>query len=711
MRKYGAELWNKKEKSLDPGNLMIVLYLGVVFCILLFGAFIELEAAELGSAAELRPEEVQRGELLALMDDGRFSPSALLSQKVDIEVSGIIARVKVEQRFVNSSQQWIEALYVFPLPDESAVDHLRLMVGERIITGRIEEKQQARVIYEKARKEGRKSSLLSQQRANIFTTRVANIGPGETIVVEIEYQQTVAFESGTFSLRFPMVVGPRYIPGRPLEQKKPQEDQSPLTISASGWAKNSDQVPDASEITPPVDLKKAAPIGVELSVDLAAGMPLERIESLYHGIDKKQQGEGHYLLHLTGEVLADRDFVLEWRPRPASAPVAALFGEKIGGKYYQLLMLVPPEVRLKEPVARELIFILDISGSMAGTSIVQAKAAISLALKRLRPEDRFNLIVFNDSAGSLFVSSKPAEPKTIAQALGFVAGLEANGGTEMKNALNLALDGSSKHQRLRQVVFLTDGAVGNDTALLELIARRLGDSRLFTVGIGSAPNGYFMSRAARLGRGSHTYIGSSSEVETKMMGLFTRIENPVLSDLQIGSEGQQRNLQSYPSPLPDLYLGEPLVVAMASDSQVNSLQVSGMINGQPWQREIAAGSYGQRPGVGTLWARKKIRSLMEQKALGGDEDQIKKEVVTTALEHHLVSRYTSLVAVDDAISRPAGKKLNTNAVKTQLPAGWKQNAVFGGGPQTGTSGPLQVFAGILILLFASLLWWRSSNWR
>jgi Ca-activated chloride channel family protein len=627
-------------------------------------------------------------------------------------------------------------VYVFPLPDESSVDHLRLRVGERLLEGRIMEKEEARKTHEKAREEGKKSSLLVQNRPNIFTTEVANIGPGEEVTVEIEYQQTVRYVDNVFSLRFPMVVGPRYIPGQPLtgsaesrEEMEPSEAtesvEQPMRMTSTGWAVDTDQVPDASQITPPVDLEGKTIIPVKLTIDLAAGIPLSRLESLYHGIESEEIGEGHYSIWLTDEIKADRDFVLEWQPENAGDAKAALFAETLGENQYMLLMLMPPQKMAEGPLPREVIFILDISGSMAGTSIIQAKAAIDLALSRLRPADHFNVIVFNNDAHALFSTAKPADQAHIQKARRYIDQIRAEGGTEMKSALLLALDGSNRHERLRQVVFLTDGAVGNEDELLKIIGRRLGDSRLFTVGIGSAPNSYFMSRAATIGRGTFTYIGKYSEVTEKMMNLFTKLESPVLSDLKLELAGSDLDIEGYPSPLPDLYMGEPLVLAVRTGWENVTLRLTGTRLGRPWETTVDTSTYGEREGIGALWARKKIRSQMESLALGADGEKVREEVLKTALEHHLVSKYTSLVAVDTVVSKPEQSENETElaedaavqvAVKTHLPHGWQAAAVFGGGSQTATPATLRMLVGVCLLAMACIVsvllsLGRRTKWR
>lgn len=728
MKGKKTKIEGKEYRFIDPGIMLVLVYMSMVCCLVLIGSCLKLKAADsvdqlqqngpieeqvLNQAEGVQLEEVQRGELLVVSQTNSLIPSPLLSQQVHIAISGITARVKVRQEFVNRSDSRVEAIYVFPLPDESAIDNMRMQIGEKVVVGRIEEKERAKATYQKAKNEGRKSSLLLQNRPNIFTTRVANIGPREIIVVELEYQQTVRLSDEIFSLRFPMVVGSRYIPGTSMQPESQElANSSKVILGSNGWAVNSEQVPDASEITPPVGAEGSTQIPVQLTIDLAAGISLTRIESLYHVMWQEKIGEGHYRLEFTGDVVADRDFVLEWHPKILVNVEALLFTEKVIGDQYMLLMLMPPQARVEQPIPRELIFILDISGSMAGTSIRQARSAISLAVSRLRPVDRFNIIVFNNKARALFPRVVPAHKDRIDQAQQFISTLQPSGGTVMKSALLMALDGSHSHERLRQVVFLTDGAVGNEDELLQLIFKRLGDSRLFTVGIGSAPNSYFMSRSATIGRGSHVSIGKESEVAAKMSEMLAKIENPVVSDLRIRVGKNDVDMEIYPSPIPDLYHGEPLVVALKSKWEISALQISGKIRGKIWQTKVEISTHGERPGIAALWARKKIRSLMESRALGKDKQKVRENVIATALEHHLVSSFTSLVAVDDSISRTDGKPLPTSTVKTHMVHGGQHQALFGGGARTGSSSGLRIVVGIVLTLLSVTLLFRSKwCWR
>jgi len=688
--------------TLDPGNTLFILYVGLI----LFFVFL---AMVVNGHAAVSPTEVRQGELLfkSQSESESYIPAPHLSQDVNISVSGMTARTVLKQRFLNDTSSWQEAIYVFPLPTESAVDTLRMKVGERVIIGEIKEKEEAKKIYQKAKSEGKKASLLAQERPNIFTMAVANIAPGEEVTIEIEFGQLVLLSDGIFSLRFPMVVAPRYIPGKVLGTAN---DGGGIKFSGNGWSVDTDQVPDASRITPPAVTAGEGEINpVRLVLELVAGFPVSRLTSLYHGITVNEGADKTRVIHFNGEVKADRDFVLEWEAEEQKSPQAALFSEQLNQNNYHLLMLNPPAIGSKSaPPARELIFVLDTSGSMAGPSIVQAREALTLAISRLSGQDRFNVIEFNSTASKLFEKAARGDIVHRKQAIRFVSALHADGGTEMAEALDLALDARSNHERIRQVIFLTDGSVGNERELFQMIESRLGDSRLFTVGIGSAPNSFFMSRAAAIGRGSFTYIGKVSEVQEKMLLLFNKLEHPVVTDIKLLRK-DGRKMEYYPDPIPDVYQGEPLLVSIKMEETVSALQVSGMVNGKLWQQNISTEKGALRPGIAALWARKKIRTVMDSRAQGVEEEVVRTEVLSTALTHHLVSKYTSLVAVEQTISRPGNKELQQSAMKTNLPSGWQANKIFAGSAKTATSAQLQILTGVLLLLIGLLLFRRNRR--
>ena len=654
------------------------------------------------SATELRPDQVQSGSLLLRMQQG-YVTATVLNTEVDIQVSGLVARVSVRQEFRNEGTEWVEGVYVFPLPEKAAVDRMRLHVGERFIEGEIREKEQARKEYEQAREQGKKASLVEQQRANLFTTSVANIAPGELVVIELEYLEDLRYEEGAFSLRFPLTLTPRFIPGAPLPDRQ-----------GSGWSPDTTRVTDASLITPPM-VTASRGHRVRLDVTIDAGVELDKITSRYHPVDVAEQGQEYSVSLLNGSEAMDHDFELVWKPVPSAAPRAMAFAETIDGEPHFLLMVMPPEISAAPAVTmpREMIFIIDTSGSMHGVSIDQAKKALLRAIDRLEAHDRFNIIEFNNSARAMFPGSTGAIPSNIARAKRFVAGLQANGGTNMRPALEMALQLRPDESHLKQIVFITDGAVGNEAELYGVIENRLASARLFTVGIGSAPNSWFMREAAEAGRGSFTIISALHEVGEKMDTLFRKLEHPQVTNINVEWPGGYA-IESYPRTVRDLYLGEPVTVKAKASSEFqpgDTVRISGNSTGGAWSSDLPLVSKGDDPGIGALWARAKLASLYDEERRGADAESTRNVIVETAIKHHLVSKYTSLVAVDKTPVRPAGDPLTSEQVPNLMPYGQSTNAIFGF-PATATDAKqlqLKGLAFIVAALLFSVAGWTGRS--
>ncbi|MCQ2003635.1 marine proteobacterial sortase target protein [Rhizobium sp. NRK18] len=629
--------------------------------------------------ALVRPSDMMSGALLfPARDPGFYVEAPKLATDVKIDVSGPIARVKVTQQFVNPSKGWVEGTYVFPLPENAAVDTLKMKIGDRYIEGEIKPRQEAREIYEQAKKEGKKAALLEQQRPNLFTNQVANIGPGEMVAVQIEYQQEVHQSNGEFSLRFPMVVAPRYNP-QPLVQTVDFDN------SGSGYATGSDPVPDREKITAPVlDPRENAKINpVTLTVHLDAGFPLGEVKTPFHEMDTVKDENGSETLALkNGSVPADRDFEIDWRAAAGKAPNAGLFKESVDGKTYVMAFVTPPADPAAEKAVdkREVVFILDNSGSMSGPSIEQAQASLALAISRLKASDRFNVIRFDDTMTDFFGGLVPASPDNREKAIAYVRSLTADGGTEMLQALHAALTTQGKHEdgALRQVVFLTDGAIGNEAELFDEIARNRGDARVFTVGIGSAPNSFFMTKAAELGRGTYTHIGSEDQVAERMGELFQKLEHPAMTDISAKFEGVGAQ-EITPDPMPDLYAGEPVVLTaeLQEADPSGTLLIAGKTGDQPWRVDMDIAKAAKGSGIAKLWAKRKIEDLESNAFRIGDQKALDKQIEDVAMAHHLVSRVTSLVAVNVTASRPSGEWLAETRLPLNLPAGWDYDKVFG----------------------------------
>jgi len=636
----------------------------------------------------VRPSEAGRGGLMFRTPKaGLFEPAAEVGTQVRMRIAGLIGQVDVTQHFRNPGKSWREALYVFPLPEDAAVERIELRIGDRTIIGKIGERRKARQAYRQARAAGKRAALVEQSKPNLFTAAVANIGPGENVSVTLRYYQTPRFDDGAYSLRFPTTSTPRYRPKR-----------GAAMVSAT--ADPADK-PMADPLYRDPATGKGNPMTFEALIE--PGMPVSVITSPSHAIDVTGDDDQGYRLTLEGDAVpTDRDLELVWRPQAGSTPLTAAFIERRQDGDYVLLFLTPPTTddagdAKPDRRPREVIFVIDTSGSMEGSSIRQAKKALSLALQRLEPGARFNLVRFDSTAQALFPEPITATPETIGVARRAVAKLKADGGTNMQAALDLALDGKRDAGRLRQVVFITDGAVDNESELFRIIAGHLGDSRLFTVGIGTAPNGYFMREAAKVGRGSFTTIADTGQVAERMATLFAKLENPALTDIAV-SLGDGR-AEIMPRPTPDLFHGEPLVVAArlakaregGMGASLGRVRITGRLGTKDWQATLDLDRSPSGTGISRVWARRKITALLDARRTGLTAEEVRQAVLDTALAHGLTSPYTSLLAVDTSPVRPRDAELVKQQAPNNLPAGW-QHGLKGASP----SGPLPTGGGGIV---------------
>ncbi len=605
--------------------------------------------------------------------------SVALDTEIHAEITGLVARIDVTQEFRNNGRDWAEAVYRFPLPEGAAVDRLVVEVGDRLLEGEIREKEEALRQYQQALNSGKVASLVAQQRANQFQTRLANIAADETIRVSISFLARIDYRDGAFSLQIPMTFTPRWSNG----------DRGTGRLHRFVNAADS----DGHYLT--------------LDIELNSGMRLASLESRYHDIDIQPTAEGYKLFLADPNTQTDRVFELRWTPDFGAAPESTLMSWDGGDAVYALLMLAPPLPEAIEPQPREVVFVIDTSGSMQGTSIEQAQAALKLGLTYLGPEDRFNLIEFDSDAKALFDESVNVMPWRLQQAADFIAGLDADGGTNMAPAFDLAMGLPTQDGLLRQIVFITDGSVGNERELLVKIGERLGDSRLFTVSIGSAPNSWFMRKAAGVGRGSHTHVGHLADVQESMSSLWLRIENPAIQNLCVD---WGMDAEFYPEIVPDLYAGEPLWLYARLPHQPREVMLCGELEGRYWETSarLMPGSGGE--SISTLWARSKIEALEDSRLFGVDASLVRQQVVDMALAFGLLTRYTSLVAVDKTPSRPGQENIETRDVPNLLPAG---SSFASGFSQTATGWPLQLIFSLisLIIVFGMLLYSAPSRER
>lgn len=676
--------------------LFVSIVLGAIVLIVTTQAMAQTAAPRLASV-----NAADRAMLLFKTSEGLVA-APLVNSEVAIDVTGPLVRTRVTQTFRNPHEQWFEGVYAFPLPDDSAVDRLRMQVGDRVIEGLIREREAARREYQQAADQGRRASLVEQQRPNLFTTRVANIAPGADIAVTIEYQQTLALKDGHWRLRLPTVVAPRY--------RRDDDPAAALPVMPvlAGPAESANARGGTSSVA-----ATDVPNSLRLEVALDAGVPITAPVSSTHAIDVRSSGTDRYQVRLADRAVADRDFELDWQPRPGTAPAAGLRVEQHGEHFYGLLMLSPPiEGSLsRKPMPRETTFIIDTSGSMAGSSFEQAIRALKFGIAQLQPGDRFNIIQFNSRHSSLFAAPEPFDERRQRAALAWISRLKAQGGTEMRGAIEQALAAPTPAGLIGQIIFMTDGAVDYEADMLALIQTRLGERRFFTIGIGSAPNGWFMRKAAEAGRGSFTYVGHSDDVEQRISALYAKLARPLLTEVQVRFDGAEP-LEPLP-PLGELYAGEPIVVRARFAAAPKGVTVSGRAGGIRWESRVPA----QRVAPGSLhvaWARARIEQLGDEITRLGAAPQrgpdtveaLRTQIRDLGLSHHLITAYTSLVAVDVTPVRAAAAELRSGQVPTQLPAGWEFDAVFGDGSSElgrgATPGTLRIAIGLLLLALAGL---------
>jgi len=597
------------------------------------------------------------GSMMTWIDEEKI-PLPLKHTDVKGQISGYIATVHVVQQFHNPYDEKIEAVYVFPLPQNAAVNEFVMVIGERRIRGIIREREEAEQIYREARRQGHVASLLTQERPNIFTQKVANIEPGNAIDVDIKYFNTLAYVDGWYEFVFPMVVGPRF---------NPAGSTKGVGAVARGGTGRSGQRSEVQYLKP----HERSGHDIALALEIDAGVAIEEIECPTHAISNSTESpEKRHVRLSPHDSIPNKDFVLRYKVAGKTVKSALVTHHDRRGDFFTLMVYPPDDLKTLKRAPMEMVFVLDCSGSMSGEPMAKAKDAIKRALRKLGPDDTFQVIRFSQRASQFGPRPVPATPANVRKALRYVDKLRGEGGTMMIEGVKAALDFPHDERRFRFVSFMTDGYIGNEAQILEAVHDRLGASRIFSFGIGSSVNRYLLDRMAKLGKGAVAYIGPGESSSEIVDAFYDRICHPALTDVSI-DWGALQVEDVYPARLPDLFVGRPLIVTgRFRNAQDTTIRIAGRV-GQ-YERELNIPvtfdeTSTTHPGIACVWARKKIEQLASR-ATYDHSKKFARQIKRTALEFSLMSAYTAFVAVDTT-HRTAGDHGVSVAVPVPVPEG------------------------------------------
>ena len=603
------------------------------------------------SQTEMTPSDA--GGLYAQVDGDTVS-FPLERTEVQANIAGNVSRVEVRQQFTNPYDRPLEAIYQFPLPEDAAVDDMEIRIGDLVVRGEIRERQEAQEIYEQAVEAGQTAALLEQERPNLFTQSLANIVPGETIQVVIRYTDSLEFEGGDYEFDFPTVVGPRYIPEG-----------------------NVSQVPDAPRVSPRnLPPEQSSAQHISLTVDIDAGVPIQEVHSPSHSIETREIAGGSAIQVTLAdeEVPLNKDFILRYRVTGDRTQATVLTQSDDRGGHFATYFIPAARYQPDEIAPKDVVFLIDTSGSQAGPPIEQSKELMRHFIEQLNPEDTFSILDFSNATRQLSATPLSNTREHRQQALRYINRLEAGGGTELRNGIDTVLQfPASEGGRLRSIVLLTDGLIGNDEEIIGVIRDRLKPgNRIYAFGVGPATNRFLLERLAELGRGTSEILPPNEPADTVVETFVQTINNPVLTSVQLNWVGDGNSPKIYPIRPPDLFANQPLVVfGRKDDGQNGQLEVSGRLANGDWYREVLdvtfdAGSGNE--GIAQLWGRARIKDLMNQMYRRETEFGIQ-AVIDTALDYRLLSKYTAFVAVTEEVRvDPDGESLRQN-VPLESPEG------------------------------------------
>ncbi len=644
----------------------------------ILGAGLALAASAQRAAAETGDPVPGTGALQVVDRDGRPAADCPLERtEVRVEIAGFVARVRVVQAFHNPRAEAVEAIYTFPLSHRGAVDAMWMRTEGRTVRAEIRRREEAKRIYDEARAQGRLASRLDQERPNVFTQSIANLMPNARVEIEIHYVEALEYEAGRFAFAFPTVVGPRFVPGRPIGH------------GGTGFSPDTDRVPDGSRITPPVaaqGTRAGHDLGIEVEVD--AGFPILGLEAPLHAVEVEHRaGEPRALVRLARrDEIPNRDFVLRWQVSGSDLRSGWLAHRTGRGEGYATFLIVPPaRVAPRDAAPKELVFVVDRSGSQSGLPLAKAKETLLWILDHMSPDDTFQVIDFGSTANRLFERPETASAAMKARARRYIEALQADGGTMMAEAVREAASVPADRNRLRIVTFMTDGYVGNDLEVIELVRELRGTSRWFAFGTGNSVNRFLLDEMARAGGGEVETVLLQDSGEAVARSFWERIGSPVLTDVKLAFEGLDV-VDALPAELSDVWAERPLVVhARYASPGRGRVVVTGFRGGEPYREVVPVelpALERDHEALASIWARARVDALLRRdlRALQGGSypDALREELVAVALAHRLVTPFTSFVAVEERVVNRRGR-VETVTVPVEMPQGVTHEGVFGEG--------------------------------
>ena len=550
---------------------------------------------------------------------------------VSAKIAGNLSRVEVKQTFSNPNNQALSATYKFPLPDDAAVDEMEIRIGDRLIRGEIKKKQEAQKVYQQAKREGKTAGLLEQQKDNIFTQSVANIQPGEEVEVIIRYTNALQFVGKNYEFAFPLAVAPRYGGDKTSNSK---------LFSAPAWAADVEPTRSGKDI--------------EVNVEIDAGVPISGVESPSHAIAIQKANSTTRVALKNRDVIPDRDLILRYQVAGADTQATVLTQSNQKGGHFATYLIPAVDYKSEEIVPKDVVFLMDTSGSQRGAAIEQSKELMRQFISGLNDEDTFNIIDFASSTTRLADKPLTNNRDNRAKALAYVSQIDANGGTNLMEGIDTVLDfPAADDGRLRSIVLLSDGLIGADEAAIARIRDELKPgNRLYSFGVGSSTNRFLLNRLAELGRGTVTILPPNEDAIVVADKFYSEINKPVVTNIEMEWLGEGEAPEIYPQRAPDLFASQPLVLyGRKQDANNGQLKITGTVAGGKPYEEILNLDFRQVGGnnaIAQLWGRSRIKDLSNQ-MYGREDAQTVEAVTSTALDYNLLSKYTSFVAVAEKI--------------------------------------------------------------